>query len=595
MFIFCLQTAGSNIVEIFSIEKKVNEATKKKLCESENVSCVRNAGIKLSNSLDDSTDTRTDELSRSSVIQPHIDEYVCGGDIITSAARCEKENDDADDSNATRKSVSSEDCYYLPPGMLNIEDEADYPQYSLWHTPLIIERELLSGQSFENVSTEAAHENSDIHFEPYRLWGPSAVTGNENRAPGFYVEDGYSIFSIPYNPNRELQHFEEKTSSSYSLWKSPNIIEFLPSTGCVRLVNGTSPTPMDEDSASTGSLNFVYGEKSLDILDSCDSFSEKLANLKPATNAFVSFTDRGAFKYYRKSTKHSNYGECDVDERRPTVCKKSPFHVCRNCASENSENCAIVESQRSSSLCGEIADEGDNGRVVLGEKCECENESKKLAASGSGACYFKPIQPAFKVETDVPPLLQRSSSGTYYHQNRKLFSFVREAKGELFNYSRNDGNEDVEWNNQEAFKPKFVVRENDKACQTENYNCNSFTMYYASCMNLQNLYRHSSPNQKNISGRDAEDSYSEKQQFFYSLDDVFNFLGQPGFTNIGEYSRRSFLKRLWGTFFVVNHRRSNFCVKKFYVPPVAAEIRGRNEDFCTFYLPVGTGKFFGYS
>ncbi len=38
-------------------------------------------------------------------------------------------------------------------------------------------------------------------------------------------------------------------------------------------------------------------------------------------------------------------------------------------------------------------------------------------------------------------------------------------------------------------------------------------------------------------------------------------------------------KKFYGTFFVENHQINIFCYKKFYAPPTAAEVGGKNENF----------------
>lgn len=71
---------------------------------------------------------------------------------------------------------------------------------------------------------------------------------------------------------------------------------------------------------------------------------------------------------------------------------------------------------------------------------------------------FRPLVPAFRVPTDVPPTMLRSASGCEYHQNgHKMFVF-----------------KDVESSDPFSFKPKYAVSSDEKACQTDPELTNAF-------------------------------------------------------------------------------------------------------------------------
>ncbi|XKL59600.1 hypothetical protein PGB90_000616 [Kerria lacca] len=397
-----------------------------------------------------------------------------------------------------------EDWYFLPEGMFAFDDN-EYPQYNLWCSPLIIDQVLsqnlsssLRSESMLNIKSEV--ENSGTNFKPYRLW-ESSFMFEEDRFPNTYSreEEKFSIFSMPYASSTFKSQTNEN-SSDYSLWASPNIIEFLPGIGCLQYTNDDCCLTDVSIPSSSDSFNSKCDEEFLDILRThhhhenkhlgCEQFS----NFKPVAGGLVSFTDQGAFKYYKKSV---------INDSLETKIKD-------NFTLSYDEHVPLSFYASAQSVMLDEADVEVNGINQTSDK-----SYKNDQMNANVVHIFKPIQPAFKVETDAPPLLERSLSGTYYNQDQKLYTFKHELDVNLTS-------------NHHIFQPKFVVSKNDKACQTDIvFNCkplmirkNEISFYYKSYdeKSLPLQFSNQSPN----------------DEFLYSLRDVFSFLGRPGLANIGK-------------------------------------------------------------
>lgn len=366
------------------------------------------------------------------------------------------------------KSPEIEDSYFLPDGMLNVE-EKDYPEYDLWGSPLIAE------QVIPSIAVKSAPkpyvEPSTPDFKPYRLW-ESSFAPEDDLIPNFHKEEFFSVFSMPYYP-RKTRHQTRQEPSVYNLWGSPNIIDFLPGVGCVRFLDNDYSS--SRCSSSTDSLEFEYPNEAFEVLKTQRRDNHfvrgKFLNFKPVINGFVSFTDRGAFEYYKKPERK---------ERKA-----------RSKGSTHSNACVPMD-----------AADVEVKNIIVDPKPKTDDDS-----------IFQPIQPAIHVETDAPACIERSESGTFIYNNRKLLTYKHELDSRCAPI--------------DLFQPKFSVSTNDVACQTERFGCHS-RMCYSRCDEPVSQFYSSNADKRN------QEQYISGAAFFYSLEEVFNFLGKPGLGNIGE-------------------------------------------------------------
>lgn len=441
-----------------------------------------------------------------------------------------------DSETASSASFFDQNCYFLPEGIFNV-DENDYPQYNLWCSPLIIEEMLAHNSPFKSASMQndtsgdggggaaasasASAAASTTTFKPYRLW-ESSFAPEDDQIPDFYLGEELSVFSIPYYPRPDIEHRRQASeeASVYSLWGSPNIIDFLPGIGCLRFVNEDDYSTNSSPSSDSAVDVECATEEPFASLRSRrhDSYlvRGKFLNLKPVMNGFVSFTDRGAFKYYKKPP--ISLGKPKPQSGLAFVYEKSKSQIPLNL---NSKPVVVV-------------DDADK-EVNQINKTTTETSATAAAAaatttkneSSNTACYFKPIQPAFKVDTDVQPEMERSPSGTYYLQDRKFFTFKHELDSTPFDET--------------IFKPKYEVSANEKACQTENFLYSPRRSFEVRYDNRMYLY-HRASNHKKQQLQEATASTTatatsnpfQNAAFFYSLEEVFNYFGKSNFDGMGE-------------------------------------------------------------
>lgn len=395
----------------------------------------------------------------------------------------EESDDETKSENETTSSlVSDQNCYFLPEGMFNI-DENDYPQYNLWCSPLIIEEVLSQKPAFTEIPKQERDREANS-FKPYSLW-ESSVAADDEQIPNFYFGEEFSVFSIPYHPSRNNQATQH--SSTYSLWGSPNIIDFLPGIRCLQLA--------EEDSSINGSSSY----DSVDVDRTRKSFEgagsqlgenffsrTKYLNFRPVMNGFVSFTDRGAFQYYKKPRSAFEYYKKPVTFEKPEQENNVAF-VYENPISFFVESKPII-----------VVDETDKEANKVNKKAE-----KPIIYELNPEHFFKPIQPAFRVETDCPAIMERSASGAYFIQTKKYLNFKHES-------------DDQRINKHDSFQPKFEVNTNDKACQTENFNRWNFDILYEDEMSFNG------PKSVQKKFPDVQSPYNAA--FFYTLEEVFNVL-----------------------------------------------------------------------
>lgn len=343
---------------------------------------------------------------------------------------------------------------------------------------MMIIEESLSNSYVQGVASKAVFEDdADQHlismltsaneaesfFKPYRLWESSFMFKKPEESPvktqqtmGTATADepfkndnftkrsngasyDFSVFSSQHANNEKKENNKTygfcninenrgdesaKCTSFYSLWASPNIVDFLPSIGgfftLARGTNERSDGIRDPNTTSNSSQTFSAGPM--------------------IATSHITFTDRGAFEYYRKPMANQNY----IDEMG-SFCKD-----CTLSSSDSSSLSKMTSSWSSTTSCA------SSSIFMSSPSQDATNDNEDMIQFS--AHHFKPIQPAFRVTIDPPPSLRRSatSSRTYRLHDRMLLVYTHER-----NKSKETSPSEF------VFEPKLFVSDNNKACQTE--------------------------------------------------------------------------------------------------------------------------------
>ena len=390
-------------------------------------------------------------------------------------------------------------CSVIPKGILE-DDITIVREYQLWNSPNILEDYLKRTRSADPtpVSESTTRENS---FREYRLFEPSEVTVSKNATPllelpthtaqsnnllttistenhqrnSFHVpnhgdrtneiltrrwddHDPHSCNFVPGNLrllvenmprtaarqytgngqqnadsvrmiNKTNQQISQNTAPSqqtkeFKMWESPVFVNCLP-----KLVRSSRATD-NQDTLTTRSM--------IDF-ERANGFSRNLpcANVNQQQRRVhrheISFTDGGAFKYYSRA-----FFEVSMTE---TLLAKSIFPSCRH-------QDQSMFSMDEAGLGMKKKTDDDEGEAIEKSEDDDELERNKLNKD----YYFRPIQPVYKVSTDPTPDVVRSVSGSLYVGDRKYMTYKHE----------------LDFAFPTEFQPKFEVRSNDSASQTND-------------------------------------------------------------------------------------------------------------------------------
>ncbi|XP_065221371.1 uncharacterized protein LOC135846290 [Planococcus citri] len=511
--------------------------------------------------------------------------------------------------------VADKSSYFLPDGRYHSVNQK-YPKYDLWCSPLLMEKVIPSSSSSvpepapmraslssrNQTANTGGSETGRIFkyakpaatapapavaasFKPYRLWessfgpeddlipsfGASQRTHRRPTAGGAAAAATKTSKAPPSGRRPPFGGAAAKESSAaahhhqstYTLWGSPKIIDFLPGVGPSSNGSGTSSSSssIHPNEGSYSSSRGTMSSSSISEAESssmeCDEYASdtfevlrttaghkgrdafnyhhqyqhqfsvrggKFLNLKPIINGFVSFTDRGAFQYYKK----------------PATAAPG--------ATKATSTTMITLALRSSNS----SRQSDGGRSVSDASTTTADASDDVEVSNivprsdyETQFHFKPIQPAFKVPTDTPALIERSASGTLWCNNQRLMVFKHELDEVSMQQQQQQQRPQPRSRSRasvhelDSFQPKFVVNANDVACQTEWIELNPFERLSSMSMDTASSFfaAAGSANEKKTS---QDPPYASGAMFFYAWDEVFNFLNKPGLGNIGACEKFQF-------------------------------------------------------
>lgn len=443
-----------------------------------------------------------------------------------------------------------ENRYFLPQGILG-GGQQECAEFNMWRWPWVNSVQLLRQEPHQPQLT---NESSD-EFPQYQMWNMPLVNVVNSQhqvsahTPQQPAASAESLLLLTPSLRSDASLI---VSSEYNLWSSP------------KLVDVEQLSSMDRQSAETNNT----ATNPMPSHDNVCTAGVQFPPFVPIIRGRVTFSNRGAFHYYRRQPPLPDGGSMENLQMR-IQSSVEQFHFS---APEP------VSSYANDEL------EADK------EVHNLTDEDQQSALAPPDSQYlFRPLAPAFKVSKDMQPLMLRSASGLEYQQNgHKLFVFKHEL--------------DAKSNNPYLFQPKYAVSLNDKGCQTEpellytcavtNVSCSPFPVHREPSTTSHIAHPRLSPNlaasqgwpqpqhhqpacqpapqrlwssyQPAASAAAAVPSTSQPwPQFpspsqpsppfwtaaqqpnpqtwaaeplqYYSLNDVFSHLGQPGFANVGEY------------------------------------------------------------
>lgn len=445
----------------------------------------------------------------------------------------------------------NEHRYFLPQGILG-GTQQECAEFNMWRWPWVNSVQLLRQESHQ------PQLNDESHFPLYQMWTMPLVNvaiRQQSRSADTPLQLPGSATSLLLLTPSLKSDAGLNASSEYSLWSSPKLVD-------VEQLSSVERQPAENSDTTTNPMPSHE--------NACEA-SVQFPPFVPIIRGLVTFSDRGAFQYYRRQPLTDDGIPQDSRVRYPSSVTQ--FH--------------FAHLEPISGSVDEEQEADDELRYLM-------DDDEQLSAPLDSPYVFRPVAPAFKVLTDAQPPMLRSASGLEYQQNgRKLLVFEHEL----------DSKSDDPY----LFQPKYVVSINDKACQTEP------ELFYTSAVSVpcspypvrgepsnasqMTRSRHSpnlaatpcwppprhqsarqvalqhpqhlwpsyqaavsaaaasaaaastsqpwsnaqfpSPTQPTppwTAAQPAPQTWAASPLQYYSLNDMFSHLGQPGFANVGEYN-----------------------------------------------------------